>query len=100
MALATLGEVDRAKEWASRAMLLDPENYNLMYNLACSMIRLGEVDEALKLLDPVFKAAQTQSLNWWKVDSDLDPIRDDPRFKTMLEQAERRLEQSSPVRLA
>ena len=100
MALATLGEIDRAKEWASRAMLLDPENYNLMYNLACSMIRLGEVDEALKLLDPVFKAAQTQSLNWWKVDSDLDPIRDDPRFRTMLEQAERRLEQSPPVRLA
>ncbi len=91
MALATLHEVDRAREWATRAMLLDPKNYNLMYNLACSMIRLGAIDEALALLDPVFKAAQTQSLNWWKVDSDLDPIRSDPRFKAMLEQAEARL---------
>src|SRR5262249_9942801 len=29
--LAMLGEVDRAKEWAERAMLLDPENSNLQY---------------------------------------------------------------------
>jgi adenylate cyclase len=62
-----------------------------MYNLACSMIKLGEVGEALNLLDPVFKAAQTQSLNWWKIDSDLDPIRNDARFKAMLERAEARL---------
>jgi len=91
MALATLRQTDRAREWAGRAMLLDPTNYNLMYNLACSMIAMGEVDEALKLLDPVFKAAQAQSLNWWKIDSDLDPIRNDARFKAMLEQAETRL---------
>ena len=84
-------EVDRAREWAARAMLLDPKNYNLMYNLGCSMIRLGEIDEALKLLEPVFEAAQTQSLNWWKVDSDLDPIRGGSRFKAMFEQAEARL---------
>jgi adenylate cyclase len=91
MALATLGEVDRAKEWAERAMLLDPNNYNLMYNLACSMISLGETDVALKLLEPIFTAAQIQSLHWWKIDPDLDPIRDEPRFKTMLAQAESRL---------
>ena len=95
MSLAVLRESDRAKEWASRAMLLDPENYNLMYNLGCSMIVLGETDEALKLLEPVLKAAQVQSLHWWKIDPDLDPIRADPRFKTMLEQAEARLATSS-----
>jgi adenylate cyclase len=100
MALATIREVDRAREWAARAMLLDPENYNLMYNLGCSMVRLGETDEALKLLDPVFKAAQTQSLNWWKIDSDLDPIRNDPRFQAMLDQAEARLAKSSAPRSA
>jgi adenylate cyclase len=91
MALAVIGDVERAKEWATRAMLLDPQNYNLMYNLACSMVRLGEMDEALKLLDPVFKVAQVQSLHWWKTDADLDPLRNDPRFQTMLKQAEVRL---------
>jgi len=90
-ALAALGEVDRAREWADRAMLLDPNNVNLMYNLACSMVTLGAVDEALKLLEPVFTIAQAQSLHWWKIDSDLDPIRNDPRFKAMIERAETRL---------
>jgi adenylate cyclase len=99
-ALATIGQVERAKEWAARAMLLDPENYNLMYNLACSMIRLAETDQAIELLAPVFRAAQSQSLNWWKIDSDLDPIRGDPRFRTMLEHAEARLAQSPPTSLA
>ena len=90
-ALATLHEVDRAKEWAARALLLDPENFNLMYNLACGMIKLGDTDEAIKLLEPVFRTAQAQSLNWWKVDTDLDPIRNDPRFSAMFEQAKARL---------
>ncbi|HEX7272363.1 MAG TPA: adenylate/guanylate cyclase domain-containing protein [Casimicrobiaceae bacterium] len=94
-ALAILGEPDRAREWAARAMLLDPDNYNLMYNVGCSMIKLGEVDEALKLLEPVFNVAQTQSMNWWKSDSDLDPIRDDPRFKAILARAEARLQKDS-----
>ena len=97
-ALAVLRENDRAKEWANRAMLLDPENYNLMYNLACGMIKLGEMDEALKLLDPVFRDAQVQSLNWWRVDADLDPLRDDPRFKAMVATAEARLA-ASPAQL-
>jgi adenylate cyclase len=97
-ALAVLRESDRAKEWAERAMLLDPENYNLMYNLACGMIKLGEMDEALKLLEPVFRTAQVQSLNWWKTDNDLDPLRGDPRFKAMLAEAEARLAGSPPQR--
>jgi adenylate cyclase len=90
-AMSVLGEADRAKEWASRAVLLDPENANLTYNLGCSMIKLGEIDEALKLFAPVLATAQMQSLNWWKIDPDLDPIRDNPRFKAMLAEAEARL---------
>src|SRR5438552_8239900 len=37
-ALAALGEVERAKEWAERALLLDPDNLNLHYNLACTLV--------------------------------------------------------------
>ena len=89
--LSVLGEADRAKEWAGRAVLLDPENANLMYNLGCSMIKLGEIDEALKFFAPILGTAQVQSLNWWRIDPDLDPIRGDPRFQAMLQQAETRL---------
>ena len=49
-ALVALGEVERAKEWTERAMLLDPDNINLRYNLGCNMVSLGEFDMAIELL--------------------------------------------------
>ena len=90
-ALAALHEVDRAKEWTARAVLLEPDNFNLLYNLACSMISLGEMTQAIELLEPVLARAQKQNLTWVRVDSSLDPIRDDPRFKALLETAEARV---------
>ena len=35
-ALVALHEIDRAKEWTARAILLDPDNINLLYNLGCN----------------------------------------------------------------
>ena len=95
VALAALGDAERAKEWAERAMLLDPDNLNLSYNLGCSMIGLNELDDAIRLLEPVFRAAQPQNLNWFRVDTTLDPLRRDPRFEAMLAQAEARLAASA-----
>jgi adenylate cyclase len=94
-ALAVLGEAERAKEWAQRALLLDPDNVNLRYNFACTLItNLHDVDAALDLLAPAFKEMRTESMNWVKSDPDLDTIRDNPRFKAMLASAEARLAQS------
>jgi adenylate cyclase len=90
-ALVALREVDRAKEWTERAMLLEPDNTNLLYNLGCSMVSLGEMTMAIELLEPVFASAQTQNVTWFRADNSLDPIRDDPRFKAMVERAEARL---------
>ena len=95
IALAVLGDAERAKEWAERAMLLDPDNRNLSYNLACSMVRLRDTDAALKLLERSFNDAQAHNLNWYKIDTTLDPLRDDPRFEAMLAQAEARLATSA-----
>jgi adenylate cyclase len=94
-ALARLGEVDRAKEWAERAMLLEPDNSNLLYNLGCAMVSLGEMTKALELLEPVFAAAQPQNLTWADIDNSIDPIRDDPRFKAMIDRAKARLAASA-----
>jgi adenylate cyclase len=94
-ALAALGEAERAKEWAERALLLDPDNINLRYNFACSLITdLHEYESALDLLEPRFGSMSIEVLNWVKTDPDLDPIRDHPRFKAMLAGAEARLAQS------
>ena len=89
--LVALREVDRAKEWTERALLLDPDNPNLRYNLACCMVSLGETTMAIELLEPVLAGAQQQNLTWFSVDNSLDPIRDDPRFKAMCANAQTRL---------
>ena len=52
-ALARLGAAERAKEWADRATLLDPDNMNMRYNIACTLITdLGDNDAALDMLGP------------------------------------------------
>jgi adenylate cyclase len=91
-ALAALGEGERAKEWVERALLLDPDNRNMRYNLACTLVvYLRDFEAALDMLEPMFTTIGFESLNWWKVDPDLDPVREHPRFKAMLAEADRRL---------
>jgi adenylate cyclase len=94
-ALAALGEAERAKEWAERALLLDPDNLNLRYNFACTLVlELHEFEAAINLLEPAFEKLRIEAVNWAKTDPDLDLIRDHPRFKAMLAAAEARLAQS------
>ena len=51
--LAVLGDADRAREWIDRALLIDPENITMRYNLACALtVYLDDADTALKLLEP------------------------------------------------
>jgi adenylate cyclase len=93
VALATLGQRERAKEWMERALLVDPDNLTMRYNFVCTLANyLGEKDAALEMLRPAFEQMGGLGLiNHAKVDPDLDSIRDDPRFKEMLATAERRL---------
>jgi TolB-like protein/Flp pilus assembly protein TadD len=95
-ALAALGEVERAREAAKRAALLDPDNQNMHYNLACSLIAvMNEHAAGLDVLERMFKTITRDALNWAKVDSDFDAVREHPRFKTMMAAAEARLAASS-----
>jgi len=89
--LCFLGNAERAKEFAKRAMLLDPDNLTMRYNFACGFAQLREFEAVLDLLTPVFERDAAETVNWAKVDPDLDGVRDLPRFKSMMEQADARL---------
>ena len=95
-ALFALGENERAKEWAQRALLVDPGNLNMTYNIGCGLIKAGEYDWGLDLVEATVNATLQGNLNWIKTDNDLDSVRDHPRFKAMIAAADVRLAATRP----
>jgi adenylate cyclase len=91
--LATLGEKERAKEWATRARLVDPDNVNLHYNLACAMSSLGEIDLTLETLAGIAPRLSPGMMSWMEADPDFDSIRDEPRFRAMMQTVKERFAQ-------
>ena len=84
--LAIQGHVERAKEWIERALLIDPDNLTTRYNFACVLaVFLNEREAALDLLERVFAEGSSTLINRAKIDPDLDGVRDDSRFKAMLD---------------
>jgi adenylate cyclase len=92
IALAVLGQRERAKERMKYALLIDPENLSMRYNFVCALANfLKDRDAALEMLCPALERMGIGLVNHAKVDPDLDSIRDDQRFKAMIATAEARL---------
>jgi TolB-like protein/tetratricopeptide (TPR) repeat protein len=83
--LIALGEQDRAREWLSRAMAIDPDDVLTQYNVACGYARLGNFEPAFDLLERLLPHANHETKSWVKVDSDLDALRSLPRYQKVLE---------------
>ena len=90
-ALVTLGEIDRARDWAELAMLLDPGNSNALYNSACGMAKAGEADLALDLLENVAQGIGLEALLWIRQDTDWADFHGNARFEEIMDATERRL---------
>ena len=92
-ALARVGEDQRAKDWIDRALLLDPDNILMRYNLACALVTdLQDNGRAVEVMGPYFeRTLSTAQIKHADVDPDLDPVRDDPRFKSLMAEAKQRL---------
>ena len=87
---ALLGQEDKAREWIDRALLVDPENLNMRYNFACVLSLLGDKDGALKMLQSTLPLCGEYQVRVAASDTDLDAVRDDPRFKKLLSDAKKR----------
>jgi adenylate cyclase len=83
--LAALSELDRAKEWAARALAIDPDDVLAQYNVACFYSLVGEHERAIDLLLELLPRAGRQTKEWVKHDSDFNPIRSHPRFAKVFE---------------
>ena len=67
-----------------RALTLDPEDSHVLYNLACFYSMAGRVDEALEHLERAVEAGFAFK-DWIENDSDFDRVRDDPRYRRLLD---------------
>jgi adenylate cyclase len=93
VALALLGENQKAKDWIDRALLLDPDNIMMRYNLACTLtVGLNDTERALEVMAPYFEGVVSATqIRHVDADPDLNRVRDDPRFQEMLAGAKQRL---------
>jgi adenylate cyclase len=92
-ALALLGEGERAREWIDRALLLAPDDIMMRYNLACALIPDPKHhDRAIEIITPYFEGVVSPTqIKHVDADPDMDPLRANPRFKSMLAAAKQRL---------
>jgi adenylate cyclase len=101
IALAYLGEQERAKDWTSRALLIESADAQDHYNLACALAQMNEADQALDLLEDYARKMAPERINWIKRDVDLEPLRTNPATKRCSHNTRhdgRRLRQSKPVK--
>jgi adenylate cyclase len=86
--LASIGEKELATKWLERALAVDPDDNLTLYNAACTYAQIGDIDRALETLHRWAPNAGMEKKQWLVNDPDFDPLRDDPRFKTLLEKVE------------
>jgi TolB-like protein/Flp pilus assembly protein TadD len=81
---SNLGQTEKALEWANRSLEIDREDPQLLYNVACVYAIEGMKEEALQCLERAIDKGYGH-LEWMEHDSDLNSLRNDKRFKALLE---------------
>jgi serine/threonine protein kinase/Tfp pilus assembly protein PilF len=84
--LCQLGEKGRSLEWARMALAIDPEDAGILYNVACVYSLQGSLEESLDCLEKALVHGFWYK-RWAEHDSDLNNIREHPRFKKLMERS-------------
>jgi TolB-like protein/Tfp pilus assembly protein PilF len=81
---ASLGEAEPALKYAERSLAIDPEDPMLLYNVACTYSSLGRIDQAISCLERAVEKGFGHR-EWIDNDPDLAPLRDNPRYKDIVD---------------
>jgi adenylate cyclase len=92
LSFAAVGNFERAHEWMQRALLLDPDNMYMRYNLAWPALAFFDDRKlAMELLKPALEKGGRTLVSLASADRNLDALRDDPQFDRMLSDAQHRV---------
>jgi len=84
LALLRLGENKEAAQWMKASIRKAPRDPIVLYNAACFYAMLGKPKKALDALEKCIFKVGSISLEWLENDSDLDNIRDHPRYANLI----------------
>jgi adenylate cyclase len=85
-ALQQVGRIGEGRRLIETALAMAPEDFSALYNGACFYSRAGEHERALDLLERAL-ATGGGFPDWMRHDTDLDPLRDAPRFRALFDRA-------------
>ena len=83
-ALIAIGRKAEGLSWLERALSLAPDEHGVLYNCACAFAVAGEKARAIDCLEKAVRGGWGHR-DWILHDTDLDSLRDDPRFSQVLE---------------
>jgi TolB-like protein/Flp pilus assembly protein TadD len=83
-ALLRLGKQEEAMEWMKASVEKAPMDSIVHYNAACLYALAGEIEKSLDCLENCQFKVGNLNREWLKHDSDLDSVRDHPRFAGLL----------------
>ena len=89
-ALAVLGEAQRARAWADRALHLAPDDFRLRYNLACDLAAVADTEYVLGLLEEALAGGPDLTRLALVGTGFVDSVRANPRYQTIIAQAQAR----------
>jgi adenylate cyclase len=82
--LCCVGELEKGQRMAERALGQDQDEPVVLYNVACFYAHAGDKDRSLELLESAVDKGWGDKA-WLETDSDLDSLRDLPRFQALLD---------------
>ncbi|MFT6087236.1 MAG: adenylate cyclase [Glaciecola sp.] len=81
--LSRQGDIDEGRRWITKAMANNDCDGIVLYNSACFYSQIGEIIQALDYLEKAIVLGMVNK-EWLLHDMDLDPLRGEPRFNSLL----------------